>query len=465
MADREVITKIVLNHLSECNDRYFTVFKNDQDRNKQRAKFLNILIAIVNGLKRLEVKLFRQGILEKNWDFEVLGYLNKADLLDFGGYFAAKDGSSPSAGDLAENLIFCMASRNSVDLEKTVLGAICEYCKNEQALDGCLMTCFTELCYEQLRNSDRFLKTVQSFRKEPAIFYILTKLSTCAFMDTGTSINEALFNPNTYKPSNSENLTVLMKTVVSYSGDVNDVCSFLIDFMLNFSPDMKINWHNFSLLVCALTRQDGYTKLRSVIHELIEESLENSNTSQITLALLLGRICSLEESGLNLTYLQWFSMTFSNDSHRPLSTEKRAKFFMTVLTQLLDYEQPGFLKIYLHKVPCVPSSSQSELSDYLQLAKARLESLNESPEVGIFGTESANDVGILVDLFQKSGKIPQSFFGAIMLRKKYFEREFLPKLLQDCPGKLTSHHALIQQLAQLGKISNGVFKNHVEFCS
>lgn len=466
MEDREINTKIILNHLSECNNRYFTVFQNAKDRNEKLKQFLNVLISTVNALNRVDQKLLRHGLLQKTWNFEVLSYLNKANLIDFKEYFAIKDIENESAKELAENLISCLSTNNTKDLRKSVLEAICDYGKNEQALDGCLMTCFADQCYQKLKNHESFggfLNSVVEFQKDPAIFYVLTKICTCAFLDASIPVNQALGNSNLYKPSDFENAVQLMRTVVSYAGDVTDVCSFLVDFLLN-SSNKDLNSHNISLLVCLVTQQDGYAKIKAIVHELIEESLENEDSSFLTIALLLGRICCLNESGLKLTYLQWFSMTFSSESHRPLNTYKRAKFFLSVLTQLLDYEQPGFLKIYLHKVPFVPSSSQAELSDYLNQAKARLESLNESTEVGLFATESGNDVAVLVNMFEKSGKIPHNFFGAIMLRKKYFDREFLPKLLRQCPGPSTSHHALIQQLAQLGKIGNGVFKKHVESC-
>lgn len=417
-----------------------------------------------------------RAILTGHWDLEILMFFSCFNLVYIPEYLKAKEEQGEkSCIDLASDLEWLYFTRNVTAVKEEVrsfmAAALSEFCEEcEEKPDSRLLKVFSEYYYEWLqkwRSADNlpFVKDIIQ-GKNKSLILILRKVAMLSFCDGGETSREAMGTPN-FVPSYREKMTEFFQQVIDC--DPENIWQLASSTLMECGEDSKINWKNLAVLVVSMVEKTHYPLIKTAIRKLIDYSLDHKSSWHLYAAFLLGRMCCSNISGLNMTYLQWFSSTFSCESHRPLNTDEKAHFFFKCLAEVLYSDPPCFVKVHVHKVASVPSSCQAYLSEYLQLAKASLLSKNESTELGIFEnpygvSTTENDVRWIVHLFNETGKIPPNFLASLAFRRQYFERELLPILLSWCEGLSSPYHTLIKKLAILGKISNVTYTNHVEEC-
>ncbi|XP_060554664.1 Fanconi anemia group A protein-like, partial [Ruditapes philippinarum] len=209
---------------------------------------------------------------------------------------------------------------------------------------------------------------------------------------------------------------------------------------------------------------------------LLQEGLDSCEMETTIMGILLSRQACFQGPHVFLSYSDWFQRTFSEGSRSLASTRKSFTFLMKFLTDLVPYESAQHIKVHILHPPFVPSKCRQLLTDYIVLAKTRLEDLKESLDIpgGEGDSTSGNEKGKqmisevenAVKLFETSGKVPTSILEASIFRKPYYIGQFLPALLhpRPLPDMPDSKMRLIASLKRADKIPISMYTTYEKGC-
>ncbi|BES97897.1 Hypothetical protein NTJ_10711 [Nesidiocoris tenuis] len=199
--------------------------------------------------------------------------------------------------------------------------------------------------------------------------------------------------------------------------------------------------------------------VKGLIDEWLKKGLEDASGKEfLFLAVICARHCSAEKTKLFPSYIGWFGAA------QPTNPNQFFTFFK-FLSDLVPYEPPLYLKIHVNKVPSAPSGCQNVLSDYVALAKTRLDDMNETTDyLSIFNEcydtneESLSaDVAQLLNHFKTTNEIAKPILEASIFRRQYYEKIFLKYLLSVRASEDPLRGRLIQKMNAAGKIPPNMF--------
>ncbi|XP_060606209.1 Fanconi anemia group A protein-like [Ruditapes philippinarum] len=209
---------------------------------------------------------------------------------------------------------------------------------------------------------------------------------------------------------------------------------------------------------------------------LLQEGLDSCEMETTIMGILLSRQACFQGPHVFLSYSDWFQRTFSEGSRSLASTRKSFTFLMKFLTDLVPYESAHHIKVHILHPPFVPSKCRQLLTDYIVLAKTRLEDLKESLDIpgsegdstsgNEKGKQMISEVENAVKLFETSGKVPTSILEASIFRKPYYIGQFLPALLhpRPLPDMPDSKMRLIASLKRADKIPISIYTTYEKGC-
>ncbi|XP_014669840.1 PREDICTED: Fanconi anemia group A protein homolog [Priapulus caudatus] len=247
----------------------------------------------------------------------------------------------------------------------------------------------------------------------------------------------------------------------------------------------EVNWQRLLAFTATLLVQfpRAAASLRAIIDGLLKEALEGGTKEESLLAgLLLARQASLEGPHVFPSYGDWFSTTFGTP-RSPAGTRKSFSFLVGFLTKLARHESPRFLVAHVTRLPYVPPKCRHLLSDYLALARTRLDDMNVSLEqvtmvgeggAGVAGQgalcqledRAKRDVEGAVAVFEKTQKVPSTLMEQSIFHKPYYIGKFLPMLLEPrpLPDVPDTKMKLIESLRLLDKIPKQLYSSYENGC-
>uniref|UniRef100_A0A1B6CB68 Uncharacterized protein n=1 Tax=Clastoptera arizonana TaxID=38151 RepID=A0A1B6CB68_9HEMI len=222
-------------------------------------------------------------------------------------------------------------------------------------------------------------------------------------------------------------------------------------------------WFLVSISIMIFTRPESASVMRKVIENWLNTACITENSCLLSIALLSARQCCAENSDLFGSYSSWFGGI-------QIQSSLGFNFFMQNLSHLVPLEPALYLKIHINKVPTPPSHCLSTLSDYVTLAKTRLDDLNETTDyMGLFNeyvsTEQEGreeDISKVVQYYAEHGEILKTVLEASVFRRQFYEKVFLPELLKVSESSDFARGKLIRKLHSIGKIPVNLFKQWIE---
>jgi len=475
MSKTFIYTNVLIKYLEDFNGNYFLSICSSKTCRQHALEVVQKASLAVKD-KKVDSEILKDGLLnsKKLWHVEILWLFRFFKLCDIGAYLKLLDATDARAlsQDFAECFMTLFAyndpSQFSDQIAQDFISLLSEFCE-ESKVKGHLIDAIYSILLSNLFDPsfgkacnimELSLKDGNKSNISKFLYGFCDKTFLENVDDIESNLNFALsgFKGESYSDENL--LPLYQATVHAMSQD------HLLDYFSKLLGSHSLNWKRAYLFISEAVRSTELS-LKHLILSMVEQSLTDFNAKLLYISIFLARVCCQQSSNSRekMTYMSWFSMTFSSTSKRPLHSNKRAQFFLNALTKILPVDAPCYTRAHIHNAVSVPSCCHLDLSEYLQAAKAHLASLNEAIEVGMFQEDDGkNDVDILITQFKNSKKIPNNFLANINFRRHYYEKEFLPKLLSKCQGPSSTHHAVIVKLESLGKISALTFRRHVDGC-
>nr|CAD7575379.1 unnamed protein product [Timema californicum] len=289
----------------------------------------------------------------------------------------------------------------------------------------------------------------------------------------------------------------------------------------------EVNWKWLLMTVSVYLRHfpQADKLLKDLVERHLQEAVLKRNLSLLTAVFLLARHCCAAETPLFPSYLTWFAASFGNDSITAASVANY-QVLLKFLTGLVPAEPAFCLKVHINKevythlrgkttlsipdqdsnldLPIISSPVSYKSSGLDQAATesggehitvtvltssaypgnttlhdtdafpcevCRAESLydgSNGDRVGENISQSAEeDVTRVLAHYEDTGEIIQLLFDAYLMRRSYFEKHFLPKLLtgRDIPDPPDARARFIEKLFLAGKIPRPAFQKYQKACA
>nr|CAD7397019.1 unnamed protein product [Timema cristinae] len=237
-------------------------------------------------------------------------------------------------------------------------------------------------------------------------------------------------------------------TVSSHSTDwtYDHIPSHIADFLLSILKVLgdaavndiengilrsEVNWKWLLMTVSVYLRHfpQADKLLKDLVERHLHEAILKRNLSLLTAVFLLARHCCAAETPLFPSYLTWFTASFGNDSITAASLANY-QVLLKFLTGLVPVEPAFCLKVHINK-------------------------------------SAEEDVSRVLAHYEDTGEIIQLLFDAYLMRRSYFEKHFLPKLLtgRDIPDPPDARARFIEKLFLAGKIPRPAFQKYQKACA
>uniref|UniRef100_A0A8C5R0W5 FA complementation group A n=1 Tax=Leptobrachium leishanense TaxID=445787 RepID=A0A8C5R0W5_9ANUR len=204
----------------------------------------------------------------------------------------------------------------------------------------------------------------------------------------------------------------------------------------------EVNWHHVLTCVSCLVicQAEAQRLLKDLLSHLLTQAFTHYELECLITSFLIARQAALEGPMAFMSYTEWFKTTYGSASSCHNSSKKSLVFLLKLLSDLVPFESPQYLKVHILHPPFVQTKNRPLLMEYISLAKTRLADMKVSIEdMGLYEDLSAEpdkkqsqaqqDVEKAVQIFQTTGKIPASVMEASIFRRPYFASRFLPALL------------------------------------
>nr|CAD7449702.1 unnamed protein product [Timema bartmani] len=193
----------------------------------------------------------------------------------------------------------------------------------------------------------------------------------------------------------------------------------------------EVNWKWLLMTVSVYLRHfpQADKLLKDLVERHLHEAILKRNLSLLTAVFLLARHCCAAGTPLFPSYLAWFTASFGNDSITATSLANY-QVLLKFLTGLVPAEPAFCLKVHINK-------------------------------------SAEEDVSRVLAHYEETGEIIQLLFDAYLMRRSYFEKHFLPKLLtgRDIPDPPDARARFIEKLFLAGKIPRPAFQKYQKACA
>ncbi|XP_053305052.1 Fanconi anemia group A protein isoform X2 [Spea bombifrons] len=243
----------------------------------------------------------------------------------------------------------------------------------------------------------------------------------------------------------------------------------------------EVNWHHvLSCISClVICREEAQQLVKNLLDHLLTQAFTGYELECLITAFLIARQAALEGPAAFVSYTEWFKCTFGAATSYHSTSKKSLVFLLKLLSDLVPYEAPQYLKVHVLHPPFMLAKYRPLLMEYITLAKTRLadmkvsiedmglyEDLSSGPDKAQPQIQALQDVEKAVQIFENTGKIPASVMEASIFRKPYFTSRFLPALLAPrvLPAAPDSQMMLIDALKRADKIPATLFTSYTEAC-